>query len=205
MDSSFSSNMSLHSTAWSNTIKTPPRTTSLKFRQMIMNSPPSSLLSMFDDEFEQIDLNATCTDDYGCSSRSTMSSSSSSTFESRNNDLTLESMSNVIAAAIELSMSNNKRLSSLSAGNASIKYTKRSPKKKENRFSKHLFRWSNSPSITTPPLPKPMRAYDDGKQELMYRGIRVQEVLSTLDPMIIPLDFDPDSTWQRPQFAHISY
>ncbi|KAF1799377.1 hypothetical protein FB192DRAFT_1286244 [Mucor lusitanicus] len=118
-------------------------------------------------------------------------------------------MSNVIAAAIELSMSNNKRLSSLSAGNASIKYTKKWPKKKENRFSKHLFRWSSNPitpSPTTPTLPKPMRVYDDGKQELLYRGIRVQEVPATLDPMIIPpLDCHPDSLLQRPQFARISY
>ncbi|KAL9544409.1 hypothetical protein MBANPS3_007646, partial [Mucor bainieri] len=196
----------------SSTIKTPPRTTSLKFRQIIMNSPPSTLLSMFDDEFEQIDLNTSSTPDVGRSSRSTASSSSSSTSSTSsqycNNDLTLESMSNVIAAAIELSMSNSKRLSSLSAGNASIKYTKKAPQKKESRFSKQLFGWSSNPptpSTNTPTLPKPMRVYDDGKQELLYRGIRVQEVPTTLDAMIIPLDFHPDSTLQRPQFARISY
>ncbi|KAK4511323.1 Mitochondrial oxaloacetate carrier protein [Mucor velutinosus] len=202
--------MPLHSTISSNTIKTPPRTTSLRFRQMIMNSPPSSPLSMFDDGFEQIDLNSTCTDEVGCSLHSTTSSSSSSSSitECCGDDLTLENMSNVIAAAIELSMSNHKRLSSLSAGNASIKYTKKSTKKRENRFSKHLFRWSTNPTTsttTTPILPKPMRVYDDGKQEPLYRGIRVQEVPTTFDPMIIPLDFHPNSSLQRPQFARISY
>lgn len=165
---------------------------------------------MFDDDFEQIDLNATDTDDVERRSRSTTCSSSSScsTTECCDDDLTLESMSDVIAAAIELSMSNHKRLSSLSAGNASIKYTKKTQKKVENRFSKRLFQWSSNfatPSTITPTPAKPMRVYDDGKQELLYRGIRVQEVPATLDPMIIPLDFHPDSTLQRPQFARISY
>lgn len=185
----------IHPSVTLNTIKTPPRTTSLKFRQIIMNSPSSSI---FGDDFKQINLDETTTD-VVCSPRSTTSSLSSLCTKCSGGDLTpLENMSG------------DKRLSSFSAGNASIKYTKKLPKKKENRFSKHLFRWSSNSatsSTATTTAPKPLRVYDDGKQELMYRGIRVQEVPTTLDLMVIPLNvhFRPDSTLQRPAFARISY
>lgn len=187
-------------------IETPPRTTSLKFRQIIVNSPPSSLLSMFEDDFEDIDLQTPSSSN--CSSRSTCSSSFSTEF---GDDLTLENMSNVIAAAIEVSMSSSKRMSSYSAGNASIKYSKELPKKKENRHSKNPFKWTSSvltTTATTATTTKPMRVYDDGKQELLFRGIQLKEVQTTLDPMIVSTEFThgyPEITLQRPQFARFNY
>lgn len=198
MVSSYLPSTFIHPSVTLNTIKTPPRTTSLKFRQIIMNSPSSALFSIFGGNFKQIHLDETTTD-VGCSPRSTTSSLSSWSTKCSGGDLTpLENMPG------------DKRLPSFSAGNASIKYTKKLPKKKENRFYKHLFRWSSNSatfSTATSTAPKPLRAYDDGKQELMYRGIRVQKVPTTLDLMVIPLDvhFRPNSTLQRPVFARISY
>jgi hypothetical protein len=185
----------------------PPRTTSLKFRQIIMGSPSSSLLSMFEDDFEDIDLETASRNN--CSSRSTCSSSFSTEFE---DDLTLENMSNVIAVAIELSMSTSKCMSSYSEGNASIKYNKKLSKKKENRYVKNPFKWSSRVSTTTlttaTTTTKPMKVYDDGKQELLYRGIQVKEVQTTLDPIIVSTEFThdyPEITLQRPQFARFNY
>lgn len=187
-------------------IEMPLRTTSLKFRQIIINSPPSSLLSMFEDDFEDVDLEAA--NSSNCRSRSTCSSSFST---ESGDDLTLENMPNVIAAAIELSMSSSKRMSSYYEGNASIKYSKKIPKKKEDRRSKNPFKWSSSVSTTTAitaTTTKPMKVYDDGKQELLYRGIQVKEVQTTLDPMIVLTEFThgyPETILQRPQFARFNY
>ncbi|KAG2206973.1 hypothetical protein INT47_008442 [Mucor saturninus] len=128
---SFSSNSSSCRSSYSSgtasiivhNIQTPPRTTSLQFRQLILQSPPS----MFEDEFEEIDLAETVT---------------------------------------EL-----KTKSSLEYGKASIIHPKNL---NTQRFSIRLFKWK-----------KNKVKFDDGKAELIYRGIPVKEIISTLDPMVL--------------------
>ncbi|KAI9477932.1 MAG: hypothetical protein EXX96DRAFT_568747 [Benjaminiella poitrasii] len=198
------------------TIKTPPRTTSLRFREIIQQTSTtarnSSILSMFDedshDEFEDIDLNA----------------------PSSSNDITLENMSSMIAAAIQLSSTSSnryfrtRRLSSLSAGNASIIYDKKK-KKNNNRLSSLsvlLFNdkkkdsfpptTTTTDTVSTAHKPSAFGCYhypiNDGKEELIYRGIRVQEIKSTRKPMVVPVDYlnpFPKIQLQRPQFAHVNY
>lgn len=110
-----------------NNIQTPCRTTSLHFRQILFQSPPSSLLSMFEDEFEEIDLDKTTT---------------------------------------EIKMK-----SSLLYGKASIIHPKNF---NSHQFSTRFFKWK-----------KNKVEFDDGKAELVHRGIRVKEIISTLDPMIL--------------------
>ncbi|KAI8146914.1 hypothetical protein BJV82DRAFT_596994 [Fennellomyces sp. T-0311] len=49
---------------------------------------------------------------------------------------------------------------------------------------------------------------DDGRNELMYRGIRVKEIKTTLKTMVIPHEVEnpmPKVNLQRPGFARINY
>ncbi|KAI7907022.1 uncharacterized protein BX663DRAFT_494541 [Cokeromyces recurvatus] len=173
--------------------------------------------------------------------------------EPRNkNDLTIETMSAVIAAAVQLSSTNGSP-SSLSLGNASIvKSSTTTTKKKKKRFSSLLSFSSSSSSQnkkqqsnycstsplsssspTTPdhlfegssitlsddedPLSSPRISsttfnshimIDDGRDELLYRGIQIKEIKTTLKPLVIsnetrfPL---PEVKLERPSFARISY
>ncbi|KAI9318696.1 hypothetical protein BX666DRAFT_1876871 [Dichotomocladium elegans] len=49
---------------------------------------------------------------------------------------------------------------------------------------------------------------DDGRRELLYRGIRVKEIKTTLKTMVIPHDVEnpmPQIKLERPGFARINY
>ncbi|KAI7885140.1 hypothetical protein K492DRAFT_172481 [Lichtheimia hyalospora FSU 10163] len=49
---------------------------------------------------------------------------------------------------------------------------------------------------------------DDGKRELMYRGIRVKEIKTTLKTMVVPHEVErpmPNVKIERPSFARINY
>ncbi|KAI9469784.1 MAG: hypothetical protein EXX96DRAFT_587443 [Benjaminiella poitrasii] len=169
-------------------------------------------------------------------------------------DLTIESMSAVIAAAVQLSSSAGSP-SSLSLGNASIvkpstTTTATTTTTKKRKFSSRLFfpSWNSSnkqenqenlspfsSSPTTPGLmtensssfessfsddddnlssPRTSSSVpshiniDDGREELLYRGIQIKEIKSTLKPFVItdearfPL---PEVKLERPGFARINY
>ncbi|CEP16658.1 hypothetical protein [Parasitella parasitica] len=184
-------------------VETPPRTTSLQFRQIIKNSPPTSLLlCMFENEFEGAYFGTCSTSpDIRPSVSSKSSSPASYCLPTDNSDITLENMTQLIATAIELSMSKNNELSSFSSGNASIKYDNKSPKKKNNPFSRNLLNWGSIAKPTTSVL-------DNGKEELINHGIPVKEIKTTLRPMVVPTEFNhnfPKISLQRPQFARINY
>jgi hypothetical protein len=185
-----------------NKIETPPRTTSLNVKQFISQSPPSSLLSLFEDEFEDIDLIADNGSLTSCESRE---------------ELTMDNMSNVIATALELASTGGKNLSSLSTGKASIIRSKSidDHKKKSNRLSKRFFSWSGSSKsqkstsvVSSQPFILPPR-YDDGKAELIFRGVRVKEIESTLDPIVLSSKMNiysnNNSLVYKPVFDGINY
>ncbi|KAI8877806.1 hypothetical protein K501DRAFT_278124 [Backusella circina FSU 941] len=89
--------------------------------------------------------------------------------------------------------------------------------KKQNRLSRMLFGWSynkkasssstsSSPSSSSSPIAiKKAPMYDDGREELLYCGIQVKELRTTLDPMILPLanQITQPQSLQRPDFAHL--
>lgn len=186
-------------------IETPPRTTSLNVKQLISQSPPSSLLSLFEDEFEDVDLVA---DNGSLISRESTE------------EVSMDNMSNIIATALKLSTTGGRNLSSLSTGNASIIRSKTldSDKKKRNRFSQRFFSWGDSknskksavfsPSPSLQQLILPPR-YDDGKAELIFRGVRVKEIQSTLDPIVLSsktnIYSDNSLLVYKPEFTGISY
>ncbi|CDH50895.1 predicted protein [Lichtheimia corymbifera JMRC:FSU:9682] len=80
---------------------------------------------------------------------------------------------------------------------------------------------SSSTTTTTPPEtskkindaiveePRPSEEdIDDGKRELMYRGIRVKEIKTTLKTMVVPHEVErpmPNVKIERPSFARINY
>lgn len=158
-------------------IETPPRTTSLNFRQLISQSPPSSLLSLFEEEFEDVDLSA---DD------------DSSSISSTDSGEPMDDLSNRITAALKLSAMGGHNLSSLSSGNASIVRSKSMNDKnikKSNRLSSRLFSWGSKSKRHSAPSkpaqhPSPPR-YDNGRAELLYHGVQVKEIQSTLDPIVV--------------------
>ncbi|KAI8637628.1 hypothetical protein BD408DRAFT_424255 [Parasitella parasitica] len=189
-------------------LETPPRTTSLQFWQIIKNSSPSSLplCSIFENEFKGADFD-TCSASHTCYSSCSDSSNSSSLYCSStdNNDITLERLSHVVAAAIKSSMSNSKCIYSFFSGNASIIYDKISSKKRNDQFSTSLSNWARS-ATARPKLPNSV--YDDGKDELIYHGISVNEIKTTLNPMVVSTKFNsniPEIRLQRPHFARINY
>ncbi|KAI8090680.1 hypothetical protein BDF21DRAFT_411812 [Thamnidium elegans] len=160
-------------------------------------------------------------------------------------DLTIESMSAVIAAAVQMSSSGGAP-SSLSLGSASIlqPFSKTDITTNEKRrFSTRLFSnpWKKtvtasptSPSTpTTPGLeqsspfdstitdddnssqgsPRTSSASsptktDDGRDELLYRGIQIKEIKTTLKTLVISDEARcpmPEIRIERPGFARINY
>ncbi|CAO3590587.1 unnamed protein product [Absidia cylindrospora] len=124
--------------------------------------------------------------------------------------LTLESMSAVIAAAVQMSSGGIK--SSLSMGHASIKQPQKQQEKVKRRFS--LFSWKKQQQqqqqeqIDTSPRSSCSTVVDDGRDELAYRGIHIKEIKTTLKPMVIPTNVThpmPIVTMERPGFARINY
>lgn len=156
-------------------------------------------------------------------------------------ELTIESMSAVIAAAVQMSASGGAP-SSLSIGSASIlqpfSKTENTTPTTKRRFSVRLFSnsWKKSkqaPSPSTPTTPslEPSSPFDsieddnssqgsprsssvsgtridDGRDELLYRGIQIKEIKSTLKTLVIsdeerfPM---PEVRLERPGFARINY
>ncbi|CEP08885.1 hypothetical protein [Parasitella parasitica] len=161
-------------------------------------------------------------------------------------DLTIESMSAVLAAAVQMSSAGGAP-SSLSLGNASIlqPFSKTKEAAVKRRFSARLLMnpWkkssATSTSPTTPTTPGLDPSYpfdstldddnssqgsprsssvsssrasnvniDDGRDELLYRGIQIKEIKTTLKPLIIsdeqryPM---PEVRLERPGFARINY
>lgn len=153
-------------------IKTPPRTTSLHFRQILSQSPPSSLLSLFEEEFEDVDLS---TDDDSISS---------------SESVPMDNLSYRIAAALKSSAMGDRNLSSLSSGNASIIRSKSvnsgGSTKNSNRLSSRLFSWGKNKRHSAPAKPsqQPPR-YDNGRAELLSHGVQVKEIQSTLHPIVV--------------------
>lgn len=159
-------------------------------------------------------------------------------------DLTIESMSAVIAAAVQMSSAGGAP-SSLSLGSASIlqPFSKTDTTINERRrFSTRLFSnpWKRavasptSPSTpTTPGLeqsspfdstitdddsssqgsPRTSSASsptknDDGRDELLYRGIQIKEIKTTLKTLVISDEARcpmPEIRIERPGFARINY
>lgn len=152
------------------------------------------------------------------------------------NDLTIESMSAVIAAAVLMSSSGGAP-SSLSLGSASILQPTASVKRTSRFFSNP---WKkNTPTSPTNSLPttpglEPSSPFDstssimdddnssqgsprnssvsgtpdDGRDELLYRGIQIKEIKTTLKTLVIsdqarnPM---PEVRLERPGFARINY
>ncbi|KAI8974687.1 hypothetical protein BDB01DRAFT_806094 [Pilobolus umbonatus] len=141
--------------------------------------------------------------------------------------ITMESMSAVIAAAVQIT-SSGKAPSSLSLGNASIIpiQKQQEPDIKKRRLFSNPFKKastaetdlpddlseSSSPrssSSVSSPQPTPAEInLDDGRDELLYRGIQIKEIKTTLKPLIIT-DEDrcpmPTMRLERPGFARINY
>lgn len=185
------------------TIKTPPRTTSLKFRQLILESPTSPLW-FFDDDFEEVDLNSN-----NPRNNSTPSLSSVSTVSDEQEDIELEAVSNAIVTTLQLYRSQDRNLSSLSVGSASIQHEPK-PKKRPNRISRvfsKAFSNKSSSSINTTNLSTNAVVFDDGREDLIYHGMPVTEIKSTLNPMIVSTEFKltvSDIQLQKPEYAHIA-
>jgi hypothetical protein len=82
-------------------------------------------------------------------------------------------------------------------------------KKKQNRLSRMIFGWSSSkkPTPTTIQKASLPSIYDDGREELLYRGIQVKELRTTLNPMVLPLanQIPQPQSIQRPEFTRLSY
>ncbi|KAG1452371.1 hypothetical protein G6F56_007837 [Rhizopus delemar] len=143
-------------------------------------------------------------------------------------DVSIESMSAVIAAAVQLSASAGTPPSSLSLGSASIlsppsKTNSCESPKRSNTFS--LFSWkkpslsvdslsfsqSSDEDSSSPSSPRTSTASspkDDGRDELQYRGIQFKEIKSTLKTLVVsdkernPM---PQVKLERPGFARINY
>lgn len=163
-------------------------------------------------------------------------------------DLTIESMSAVLAAAVQMSAAGGAP-SSLSLGSASIlqPFVKNEETSVKRRFSARLFTnpWkrsaaaaSTSPTTPTTPGLEPSSPFDssldddsssqgsprsssisgsrtsttttadDGRDELLYRGIQIKEIKTTLKTLVIsdeqryPM---PEVRLERPGFARINY
>lgn len=178
------------------------------------------------------------------------------------NELTIESMSAVIAAAVQMSSAGGAP-SSLSLGSASIlqpfSKTENVAANKSDvkrRFSTRLFSWSSSKKSSSPTSPtsptstpatpalEPSSPFDstsnftmmdddnssqgsprtssasassprksscvpdDGRDELMYRGIQIKEIKTTLKTLVISDEVRcpmPEVRLERPGFARINY
>jgi hypothetical protein len=156
-----------------------------------------------------------------------------------NVDVSVEAMSAVIAAAVQLSSSGSAP-SSLSLGNASIIPSScKSESTNKSTLSSRMFSspWKkNKPAFTSnelqvpsltndddnasqasprssfassPTTPRtPDIQFDDGRDELLYRGIQIKEIKSTLKTLVVsdqernPM---PVVRLERPGFARVSY
>jgi hypothetical protein len=137
-------------------------------------------------------------------------------------DITIESMAEVIAAAVQLSASSGAP-SSLSLGSASIiqpfSKIEKNKRCKNNLFS--IFSWKKNTAVKDTKAvsfnfdnvlgskdTNSFQKLDDGKDELQYRGIQIKEVKATLKTLVIsehvrcPM---PQVKLERPQFAYINY
>lgn len=167
------------------------------------------------------------------------------------NDLTIDAMSAVIAAAVQMSSVGGSP-SSLSLGSASIlqpfSKTEAATANEKRRFSTRFFSWnnnnkktSNSPTSSAPTTPglEPSSPFDssssigtmdddnssqgsprtssasattgttdDGRDELLYRGIQIKEIKTTLKTLVISDEARcpmPEIRIERPGFARINY
>lgn len=137
-------------------------------------------------------------------------------------DIAIESMAEVIAAAVQLSASSGTP-SSLSLGSASIlqpfSKIEKNKRCKNNLFS--IFSWKKNTAVKDTKAvsskfdnaldskdTNSFQKLDDGKDELLYRGIQIKEVKATLKTLVIsnhvrcPM---PQVKLERPQFAYINY
>lgn len=159
-------------------------------------------------------------------------------------DLTIESMSAVIAAAVQISATAGAP-SSLSLGSASIlqPFSKTEQQASKRRFSSRLFSnpWkksstgATSPTSPMTPALEPSSPFDstssidinddnssqgsprtssvstnvdDGRDELLYRGIQIKEIKTTLKTLVISDQMRcpmPEVKLERPGFARINY
>lgn len=159
------------------------------------------------------------------------------------NDLTIESMSAVIAAAVQMSSAGGAP-SSLSLGNASILQsspTENMKRRLSTRFFSNPWKKTSAPTSPSNSLPatpglEPSSPFDstssitimdddnssqgsprnssgsgipdDGRDELLYRGIQIKEIKTTLKTLVIsdqaryPM---PEVKLERPGFARINY
>lgn len=159
-------------------------------------------------------------------------------------DLTIESMSAVIAAAVLMSSSKGSSPSSLSLGNASILKPSPTPTAENTKGRSRFFSnpWKkNTPTSPTHSLPatpglEPSSPFDstssitvmdddnssqgsprtsssasgpdDGRDELLYRGIQIKEIKTTLKTLVISDEARypmPEVRLERPGFARINY
>ena len=148
-----------------------------------------------------------------------------STVNESSDELTIESMSAVIAAAVQISSAGGQP-SSLSLGNASILQPfSQLEKQKNQRYSFWPTRKSKPPKPAVPALdanteeeetdedtqtPRQSSScvLDDGRDELVYRGIQIKEVKTTLKTLVIPDQIShpmPEVKLERPSFARVSY
>lgn len=154
-----------------------------------------------------------------------------STNRPANDELSIESLSSVITAAVQISSASSSRrrrpFSSLSMGNASIIGT---PQNRTNNNNHHQRRSlllfgrkeelsSRSKRTRSASLSRQRRfswlvdhqqkAKElDGFEELVDCGIRVKEIKTTLKTMVIPHEVEnpmPQVKIQRPGFARINY
>jgi hypothetical protein len=145
-------------------------------------------------------------------------------------ELTIESMSAVIAAAVQMSTSGGNP-SSLELGSASIVKTPTSPPlSPKRRFSTRIFSWRKSTPASEITIPTsdstltvssddsldsprssstwPKTPDDDGRDELVYRGIQIKEIKTTLKTLVISDEVAhpmPKVNLERPGFARINY
>jgi hypothetical protein len=150
-------------------IKIPVRTTSLKIRQIILDLPATSLLSLFnEDGFEDVELVGHTSNIY---------SDSSTTMSTKEDNCTLENKPSLIAAAIRLSTClGSTRISSLASGSASIIRDSSIAVPNINR-SNHLFKWNQSAKVKEG---QSIPGFNDGKEDMVNLGVPVTEVKSII-------------------------
>lgn len=182
-------------------VNTPPRTTSLHFRHLILESPSISLRSFLEDDMDDVDLN-----DNFLNSSVTSLVSSVSTISDEENDSELEAISNTIVSTVCLYRSKEYNLSSLSIGKASIEQKPSiSSKNRLSRiFSKVLRLKQKQPAASK----EPSIVFDDGREDLIYYGVPVREIKSTSGIMVLSTEFKQlslsDVKLQKPKTALVN-
>lgn len=191
-------------------IKPPPRKSSLNFRQILLQSPHASLLSLFEDEYEDVDLTK---QERGSKRSSSSSSSSNSSISAASTSATNHSHipinPSIIAAAIQLSSLKGESISSLSNGNVSIlrrKSRRRNNQQTIKEAPQHLFRWNSTGSNESSSI-STQQQHDHWLYTKSDKDRRAKEFVNTLHPMVEPSLFDLlDKNYiQKPQFAFFRY